>query len=242
MYFKSSGRHNPQSGKHDWYYRLVESYRNSEGRICHRTVLNIGFLKQELSVEQLDAVSRLLTDRYLHKISLFGATDELVNRWANDLWQRIITEKRLDLTLFDANSRKIDADTMQHSNVRKGGTEWMLYNIWQELKIDQVLAEHDFTEEEIKLAQTQIISRAVHPASELSIASWTQENSAICELTGYPLEKLNKDKLYKSALKLYTVKDVLEQHLSVRTQRTLRHPRQNHALQPYQHLFRGREA
>jgi len=47
MYFKVSGRHNPHTGKSDWYYRLVESYRNSDGRVCHRTMLNVGFLDGE---------------------------------------------------------------------------------------------------------------------------------------------------------------------------------------------------
>jgi hypothetical protein len=40
MYFKVSMRHNPAKGFIDGYYRLVESYRNAEDRICHRTMLN----------------------------------------------------------------------------------------------------------------------------------------------------------------------------------------------------------
>ena len=71
-----------------------------------------------------------------------------------------------------------------------------------------------FTEEQIQLACTQIVSRAVYPASELKTASWIKESSAIGELTGYDCEKIIKDRLYESALRLYAVKDQLEQHLS----------------------------
>jgi hypothetical protein len=39
------------------------------------------------------------------------------------------------------------------------------------------------------------------------------ENSAICDLTHYPKEKITKDKWYKNALDLYAIKDKLEQHL-----------------------------
>ena len=39
----------------------------------------------------------------------------------------------------------------------------------------------------------------------------------MCEVTGYPIEKITKDKLYKSALDLFEIKDHLEQHLSMRT-------------------------
>jgi hypothetical protein len=64
---------------------------------------------------------------------------------------------------------------------------------------------------------TQIVSRAVYPFSENRTTRWIKENSAICEITGYPIEKITKDKLYKSALDLYKIKDSLEKHLSQKT-------------------------
>ena len=36
-------RNNPTSGHYQGYYRLVESYRNEDDRICHRTLLYVGF-------------------------------------------------------------------------------------------------------------------------------------------------------------------------------------------------------
>ena len=217
MYFKTSRRYNPGANKYDSYYRLVESYRNETGRVCHRTILNVGFLDDELTAEQLNTISRTLTDKYQHKQSIFPQTDPLINKWVDELWNRIVAGKKLDLTLYDEKSRMIHADTLKHSNVREIGSEWMCYRAWEQLGLNKVLAEHDFEDWEIKLAQTQVISRAVHPASELATASWIKENSAICELTGYDTEKINKDRLYKSALKLNSIKDDLERHLSIRT-------------------------
>ena len=43
------------------------------------------------------------------------------------------------------------------------------------------------------------------------------ENSSICELTGYPIEEIKKDKLYKISKKLYQEKERLENYLSVKT-------------------------
>ncbi len=60
MYFKFSSRHNQEKGRSDYYYRLVESYRNSDGRVCHRTILNIGFIFDEYTPEQLNETARLL--------------------------------------------------------------------------------------------------------------------------------------------------------------------------------------
>ncbi|MDR2147949.1 MAG: hypothetical protein LBE91_15965 [Tannerella sp.] len=69
----------------------------------------------------------------------------------------------------------------------------------------------------MRLAITQIISRAVYPASELETARRIRENSAVCELTGYPLEKLTKDKLYKSSFRLYEHREKIERYLSLKT-------------------------
>jgi hypothetical protein len=217
MYFKASGRTNPGTQKYDSYYRLVESYRNETGRICHRTILNVGFLDDELTPEQLNVIARTLTDMYQRKQNIFPSTDALITKWVTELWGKIVGGKRLDLTTYDENNRMINADTLKHSNVREVGSEWMCYNTWHQLGLDKVLKENDFSEHEIQLAQTQVISRAVHPASELATARWINENSAIMELSGYDPEKMNKDRLYKSALKLNRVKDKLEQHLSQKT-------------------------
>ena len=217
MYFKLSGRTNPKTQQYEGYYRLVESYRNATGRVCHRTILNIGFLEDPLIPEQLNTISRAITDMYENKISLFSMEDPLVKKWTTIWWNKIVAGNKLDLTIYDKDSRMIDADTMIHKDTKEIGSEWLCYNTWQKLKIDDVLKSKGWTEQEIQLAQTQIISRAVYPSSELATARWIKENSAVCELTGFDEEKINKDRLYRGALKLYQVKEELENHLSIRT-------------------------
>ena len=217
MYFKFSLRYNKEKQKSDAYYRLVESYRNLEGRVCHRTILNIGFIEDEYTAEQLNITARVLTARYEQKQALFEVTDEPVKELTERLWERIIQENRLDLAAYATDSRHINADTMRHSNVREIGAEWLCHQTLEELGIAGVLTGAGFSEEQMQLAITQIISRAVYPASELKTASWIKDNSAVCELTGYDNNKITKDKLYESALRLYFIKDTLEQHLSNKT-------------------------
>ncbi len=86
-----------------------------------------------------------------------------------------------------------------------------------QLGIAYFLGSKDWAPEKIRLALTNIISRAAHPASEMRTSQWIKENSPVCELTGYPVEKITKYKLYESSLCLYEVKDELEKHLSKRT-------------------------
>jgi len=216
MYFKSSTRKNPDTGKLAGYYRLVESYRNFEGRICHRTILNIGFMDESLSREQLLKIQQHLTNRYEQRQTIFEEQDPVVRAYVEDFWQRIVAGKRIDI-IHAAADRMINADTMQHGDVREVGAEWMCFNTWNTLQLSEFLLSQGFSENEVQLAATQVISRAVYPFSELRTSRCIKENSAVTELTGYDVNNITKDKLYASALNLYAVKEGLEKHLSKRT-------------------------
>lgn len=173
---------------------------------------------EDATPEQLNIIQKRLTEKYERKESLFKAEeDPIVTKYVEELWQRIVDSKKFDIVSVEKLARMINADTMRHSNVREIGAEWMCYNTWNLLELRPLLLSAGFSEEQAKLAATQVISRAVYPASELKTTKWIKENSAVCELTGYDMEKLTKDKLYKSALDLYKIKDTLEKHLSKHT-------------------------
>jgi transposase len=216
MYFKSTVRKNPATGKLAGYYRLIESYRNLEGRICHRTILNIGFMDESVRADQLLKIQQHLTGRYEQKQTLFEEDDPVVINYVEDFWQRIVSGRRLDIVTV-RQQHWINAGTMQHSNVREVGAEWMSHATWNKLQLTEFLLAEGFSEVQAQLAATQVISRAVYPFSELRTTRWIKENSAITELTGYDLNNITKDKLYTGALDLYNIKDKLEQHLSKRT-------------------------
>lgn len=196
----------------------MESYRNADNRVCHRTILNVGFM-EEVTHDQLNKIQKQLTERYERKQTLFeqASDDPIVKQYVEELWQRIVASKKLDLASIEKLSRMVNMDTLQHSNAREIGAENIAYQTWEKLQLTSLLQSHGFTQEQARLAATQVISRAVYPASELKTTRWIKENSAVCELTGYDQSKITKDKLYESALHLYKVKDVLEKHLSNRT-------------------------
>lgn len=218
MYFKFSLRKHPQTEKLSGYYRLVESYRNADNRVCHRTILNVGFM-EEVTADQLNKIQKQLTLRYERKQVLFEQEDDdpIVKHYVEELWQRIVASKKLDLASVEKLSRMVNMDTLQHTHAREIGAENIAYQTWEKLQLTPLLLSHGFTPEQASLAATQVVSRAVYPASELQTTRWIKENSAVCELTGYEISKITKDKLYESALHLYQVKDVLEKHLSNRT-------------------------
>ena len=217
MYFKSTIRTNPASGLPQGYYRIVESYRNQYDRVCHRTLLNIGFI--DFEVEKLNTIRELLNNKVKGVQSIFEITDKEAIRLADLYWEELVLKGKVDVgeAAMAKKQRMVDFDTIRNKDVREIGAEWMCNQAVEQLKIRDFLSGAGWDQEQVDLAITQIISRAVFPHSENRTAKWIQDNSGICEITGYPIEKMTKDKLYGSALNLYELKDGLEHHLSKRT-------------------------
>jgi hypothetical protein len=218
VFFKFTIRKNPLTHKLDSYYRLVEGLRDENGKVKHRTLLNIGFLEDALTIDQINIVCRLLNNRYQQKQELFAIqAEEICIKYANEIWDRLVSGKKIDPELYSASSRKVEIDKLIHKEGREIGAEWMCYNTLIELGLDQELSKQGFSENEVQLALTQIISRAVYPASELHTTSWIKENSGVCDLTKYDINSITKDKLYQSAIALFGVRKSLESHLSKTT-------------------------
>ena len=215
MYFKCQFRNNPSTNQSEPYLRLVESYRNFDDRVCHRTILNVGFINHLTRIQFLDIQTRL-TDLAHGKSQIFESSDPVVNQYVTSLWAKIESGKKVD---FISNNLKkwVDSDTIKHKDVREIGAEWLCYQSLGQLGLGSFLEAIGWESEQIQLTLTQIISRAVYPVSELKTTRLIRDNSAVCQITGYPLEQLTKDKLYQNALKLYQSKDALEQYLSRKT-------------------------
>lgn len=81
MYFKATFRNHPELGPFRPYYRLVESYRNIDNRICHKTILNVGFVP-ELKPEQLNAIQKKLTQLASGAVNLFLEEDSVLDSYA----------------------------------------------------------------------------------------------------------------------------------------------------------------
>jgi hypothetical protein len=222
-------RHNPAKGTNDCYYRLTESYRNFDDRVCHRTLLNVGFLNDIVTIDQLNLIRRQLVERQENITNkLFSQeenSDPVVNQFVNELWNRLIAEKRIDTgekppKKKGKNGEELEiiyTNSVKHSDIREIGSESMCLQTLEQLRLPEFLKSQGWSQKEIQLALTQIIIRAVHPASELATAEWIRENSAVCELTGFPQSKINKDCLYRMSKKLYGLHAELENHFSKTT-------------------------
>jgi len=222
-------RNNPATGKLSGYYRLVESYRNWEDRICHRTVLNVGFL-DGVRGEQLSIIQKILTDKLKHQgDTIFEypqGTDKTTCGYVDSFYSQIVRNNRVDISKEAKRNvtggdgedlQTVDVNSLKNKDVKEIGAEWMTHQALSQLQIPDFLRKRGWDGEDVRIAMTHIVSRAVYPASELCTVRWIRENSAICEITDYDAQKINKDKLYRISAKLFDEKQLLEQHLSKRT-------------------------
>jgi len=236
MYFKVSIRTNPATGAPGGYYRLVESYRNTDGRVCHRTMLNVGFMDGVVA-EDLNRIQKLInnkiqsTNNEIFRLE-YEKEPDVIQKWFTELYSRLVNEKKIDVPQLaqasggDGGHAKppgghwatIDLNSLRNKDIREIGCEWICYQALEQLGVSKFLSSQvGWLPDDVRLALTHIISRAVYPASELKTSRWIQENSAVCEVTDFAIEKINKDRLYSISRRLYSIKDELETYLSHRT-------------------------
>jgi transposase len=141
--------------------------------------------------------------------------DKEVEQLAGHFYEEIKAKGTIDTKHGEWET--VNLSTLKNKDGREIGSEWLCKQAFDQLGIDSFLQQSGWDDETIALATTDIISRAIYPASELKTVSYIKENSAICEITGYDRNKITKDRLYGISHKLYKIKDPLEQYLSKRT-------------------------
>jgi len=151
MYFKVTYRYNPKTDKSDWYYRFVESYRNVLDEVRQRTVLSVWFM-HDFNGDQIDLIEKGICDRISGQQSLFE--DAQVKAFVEELYQRIIKEKKVDLGMSDRQKDidTVDLNTLKNKDVREVGAEWLSWQAVRELGIDRYLASGGWSDEDISLA------------------------------------------------------------------------------------------
>ena len=230
MHFISETRYNPRTQSDDCYYRVKESFRDLAGRPRHRLMLTVGFIDEDLSPYDIRDIGRCLTWLHEHQgqQDQFGDAmsryKEDVRRLALKYWDEMVKAGSVDAvrrTIEDSRAkaeRLVDVDTMEHTDAREVGAEWICLQAIRHLEIDKFLEREGWSEIRINTALAQLITRTVYSPSELRSLDIMRENSAVCELlTGSREWQPGFHATYEVAPALYELKDRQEDHLCRRT-------------------------
>jgi len=219
VFIKVFSKNKTSKGDQRLHYRLVESYRTGD-TVRHHNIVYLGTLDEIPGIEQkkelCKRIEELVKECRTGIKSIFTPKEDTIETLAQKYFNEIKSKKRLDLSL-NGKFQNVDTDTVENKDIYEVGTEWLCKQALDQLGLESFLETQNWSEEKIQLAYTHIISRASYPASELRTSQWIKQNSAVCELTNYPVSKITKDKLYSISHQLFSIKDNLEKHLSHKT-------------------------
>lgn len=185
MYIRKTTR--IKDGKEHNYWALVESYRTERGP-RQRTVAWLG---------ELDEAGRLGIEKVAKQ---------------NPDCQLNLFKKDIEPEWIEVNVKGVRVE-----NIREFGGPWLCLELIRKLNLDQFVFEHIAEGREkipwSTMALVLVICRLCRPSSELHIAEHFFEQTAITDLLGVPLKRINDSRLYRSLDKLLPHKEALEKHL-----------------------------
>jgi transposase len=181
-----------RNGRREAYWALVESYRTERGP-RQRTVAYLGLM---------DEAGRLGVER---------AADPPPPSWQQELFPEVQTEPRFV---------EIDRTRVRVENCRQFG------GVWLALELVKKLGLHEFLRRAMPSGQEHVpwsltalvlvIGRLCEPSSELHIAEHFYRHSALGDLLGVPLDKVDDNRLYRGLDELLPHKRALEVFLKQR--------------------------
>lgn len=173
-----------KDGKRHAYWALVESHRTARGP-RQRVVAWLGDLDEHgrLAIRQKDEA--------VYQRSFF---DNEEPEWIEVDLKRIAVER-----------------------TRRFGGAWLGLELLRKLGLDAFITQAipDGREDVpwAVMAMVLVLGRLCDPSSELHLAEQGYESSAMSELLGVPIEKVNDDRLYRALDRLLPQKEALEKYL-----------------------------
>ena len=217
MFIRKCAQKNVKTRKAYTTYRLVDGYRNTQGKVRQQLILNLG---ASFSIPQEQW--KLLTDRIEELLSGQGsllALDIELEKEAQRI-TKIVRHKYADLqamrtqtpttTPLEPDYQCVDINTLEHTEVRHTGAESLGVYAAKQLELAPLLKQLGFNQKKCDLALASIIGRLVYPGSELSTHRYLTDQSALDELLGTNFSELSRKNFYHIADDLLKHKTAIE--------------------------------
>lgn len=197
VFLKSHPRR--KDGKSHQYYSLVESVRTARGS-RHRVLAYLGELNDSTETAWRKAVLLFNGEGQQEQLELFASgTPDLPSG------ERVV---------------QVRLDGVRWERPRDFGDLFVAQHIWKLLGLDKLLAtEMAGSEADVPwnvMAFILCAARLLAPSSELAIGESFYPRTALDDIAGVPVEKVNKDRLYRTLDRLHPCKSAIEAHLKHR--------------------------
>jgi len=215
MYIRKVSQKNKQTGKEYSTHRLVESYRNADGKVRQQVLLNLG-ANFEIPSEQWKQLADRIEEITSGQQSLL-LPEETIESLAQSISKRVVrraaSETASTAIQPEVDYYNVDVDSLSHQQIRQVGPEHICVETIKQLGLDQLLKEAKFNSKQIDTAIGTIVGRLVSPGSERSTHKYLQNQSALDELLNCDFQQLKLDNLYCIADKILRNKEMIEEKL-----------------------------
>ncbi len=210
MYIKKVIKNNGRSEKKYEYLHLVESIRTENGP-RQRLILNLGTLDIDPSLYK--SLARRIEDILTGQNSLIELPMDL-EKIARSKASKIFSKRAKEVKESKTpDYHYVDINTIEASESRSFGAEYLCDSIWNELGMNEFLKSMKIPENTIPLLEALVVGRLVDPGSERYTKEWAENRSSLYELTGSPLRP-SLSSYYRGGDYLFGVKKELEKHLT----------------------------
>jgi len=219
MFIRAVDKKNKKEGKPYRYYRLVHSYRVGD-KTRQQVLLNLGLL-EELPREKHKLLADRIEELVTGTTSMFQNTDNeldvIARRFSSEIIRKglfPVSGKRPKLGTEDRGEwEEVDLSSIDMEDSREVGGAWLCKQAFEKAGLSQCLTQIGFDETEAAMAMVMIAAKMLHPSSELETTRWLQNNTELPRLFGLEPQFITRYLLYKTAIRLYQVKDIIEDTL-----------------------------
>lgn len=204
-------------------YRLVRTYRNSEGKVKRETILNLG---NHFSIPQpqwrilIDRVEQLLSGtRQLFELDIPLKLEKEAKRIVKIITTRnsesvqattSVAPSSMVNSTTPTDYQAVDINSTQEDEVRHIGNEHVVYAAANQLNLPGILLDVGLNQKQSNIALASIISRLIVPGSELKAHKYITTKSAMDEIIGTELSGLDLQYMYFASDWLLAHKDKIE--------------------------------
>lgn len=215
MYIRKVAQINKKTGKRYYTHRLVETYRNAEGKVRQRVLLNLGTrftIPQDKWKMLADRIEEIICGQqvlFLPPVDIETTAQSIAKR----IIHRISAEEPKIKKAAIENYCNVDINSLEHHHIRQIGAEHVGYEMVKRLQLEQLLMELNFNHKQINTALGSIIGRLIAPGSERATHRYLQTQSALDELLGCDFQNITLDSLYEISDKILRNKKIIEEKL-----------------------------
>jgi len=195
---------------------MVESIRDTSGKVKQRTLLNLGAHYDLIPESDHTIVAQRVNDIIIGQLSLLPLTDQLeteAQRVANLIIKKHAQPFSTTNNKIDPIYEHVDLTTIENTDVKTVGLEHLTYQTAKKISLPQILSEAGLSTKEVNCALASIIGRLIAPGSEVSTVNYLRNHSALDEILDTDFSNLHKNKLYQISDLLLKNQKIIESAL-----------------------------